>query len=76
MLIYHITDERVQCAQVILGAGTFYVSHEYSIHENHLCAVNQLRNNGKVFVTGDTYDGTVYEGTFEDRSKYQKYLDK
>jgi len=75
MLIYHITDEKVQCTQVILGAGKSSVQHGTTVHEKHQSKVNELRNNGKVFVTGDTSYGAVYEGMFADREKYQYFLD-
>ena len=75
MLIYHVTDDKLQCVQVTLGAGKPSVQHGIFVRRKHLEKVNELRNNGKVFVTGGTHCGAVYDGSFEDRKKYQHYID-
>jgi len=75
MLIYHQTNHKIQCTQVIIGANNSQISHSEHVWEKHQKNVKELRNNGKVFVTGATHNGAVYEGMFEDRKKYQHYLE-
>ena len=75
MLIYHMTDNKVKCTEVILGAGKSSVKHGNYVWKKHQDSVNELRNNGRVFVTGATHLGGCYDGMFEDREKYNHYID-
>lgn len=79
MLIYHITNNQLVCTQVVMGFTT-QVSHFNKKLEDvpaiHLDSVKELRNGGKVYVTGATYATSKYEGRFEDRQAFEHYLNK
>jgi len=79
MLIYHITNEQLYCTEVLTGIGKSGVNHfkKSGINdclEKHRKGVSELRSGGKVFVTGGTYVGSVYNGKFEDRASFKHYL--
>lgn len=73
MLIYHKTNGKVFCTQIMMSVLKSDVSHGTHIWDKHQEGVNKLVNNGNVFVTGGTYYGAVYEGKFEPREKFSHY---
>jgi len=74
MLIYHKTNNKIVCTQVIMGSGKSNISHGSYIWDKHKKMVDKLENNGDVFVTGGTFIGAVYEGAFYERANFKKYI--
>jgi len=80
MLIYHITDNQLYCTEVLMGGISKSNIHHFKksspddCWEVHRDGVSELRNNGKIFVTGGTYVGAIYEGKFEDRAGFHHYI--
>jgi len=74
MIIYHKTNNKIISTCVISGYGESSVTHGTSVWDKHQEKVNQLVNNGDVFVTGATHYKAIYEGMFETRDKYIRYI--
>ena len=69
MLIYHKTNNKIYCTQVILGLKNEITTGTF-VWDKHKEQVNELENNGDVFVTGATHFGAVYEGEYISRERY------
>ena len=76
MLIYHKTNNEIQCTCVQYSAGASTVSHSGYVWDKHRAMVDTLVNDGEVFVTGGNYLGAVYEGKFEPRDMFERFMSR
>ena len=76
MLIYHKTDGKNVTTQVMIGGLSSGVSHGTHIWEKHQKMVDELVDDGEVLVTGGTFVGAVYEGSFHKRENFKHYLER
>jgi len=74
MIIYHKTNGKNVTTEVILSAGQSKVSNSTHIWDKHKNAVNTLKNNEDVYVTGGTYINSIYSGKFEPRKMFEHYI--
>lgn len=76
MLIYHKTKDEIHCTAVQYFSGNSVVTHSSYVWEKHKEAVETLENDGEVYVTGGNYLGAVYEGKFEPRDMFERYMSR
>jgi hypothetical protein len=74
MLIYHKENGKITCTEVIIGFDKSSIKHSNYIWSKHKEQVAKLEDNGNVFVTGATFKGADYSGTFFKRDIFEEYL--
>jgi hypothetical protein len=76
MLIYHITNNKLVCTQVMSGFSGSKVSHGTHVWEKHQSMIDELKNDGDILITGATFVGAVYSGSYHKRENFTRYIEK